>query len=243
MQTRSSSSAKHRPHSRFRGKVLPDRTVVVSGPRSSSSTKRRSFEYASKDFRLPRGWTAYEIPRKSSYIIDKYYVERKTGKRFRSFVSVERYLKESKNHTYVTPKDEKLTPSSHHHHDHSKDFSLPDGWITEHKPRRDARRVDKYYIEPGTGRKFHSLPSVERYLQEVGKSRVDSVSMVHPERLSLLLMNRKDEFTDPKPPKKIKWVLTGPSGNMFTANVSGSDVSGLVRQTWSEAFVSLIQDR
>lgn len=48
---------------------------------------------------------------------------------------------------------------------------------------------------------------------------------------------------DPNPPEKVKWVLTGPEGDMFSANVMGSDVSSSVKQTWSETFVSLIQDR
>lgn len=48
---------------------------------------------------------------------------------------------------------------------------------------------------------------------------------------------------DPNPPEKVKWVLTGPGGNMFSAHVSGSDVSSSVQQTWSEAFLSLIQER
>lgn len=48
---------------------------------------------------------------------------------------------------------------------------------------------------------------------------------------------------DENPPEKVKWVLNGPGGNMFSAHVSGSVVSSSVKQTWSEAFVSLIQDR
>ncbi|BBH04853.1 methyl-CPG-binding domain 7 protein, partial [Prunus dulcis] len=50
-------------------------------------------------------------------------------------------------------------------------FRLPDDWSVEEK-RRPLRntsspsRIDKYYIEPGTGLKFRSLPSVQRYLTE-----------------------------------------------------------------------------
>lgn len=63
-----------------------------------------------------------------------------------------------------------------------------------------------------------------------------------------LVMNLNDtrfqsEAIDPNQPKKVKWVLAGPGGNMFSAHVNGSDVSSSVRQTWSEAFVSLIRDR
>lgn len=49
-------------------------------------------------------------------------------------------------------------------------FRVPDDWFVELKLRGDSTtspgRVDKYYHEPGTGRKFRSLRAVERYLTE-----------------------------------------------------------------------------
>lgn len=138
----------------------------------------------------------------------QYYVERQTGKRFRSRVSVERYLKESGNST-----GQQLMLVQYHRSP-SKDFSLPDGWIVEKKPRSNSSRIDRVltplclwficdlclcfqnhvrdryfclqsYIEPGTGNKFRSIAAVERYLQAVGNGTVDSVSMVHSRRLSV----------------------------------------------------------
>ncbi|XP_024012173.1 methyl-CpG-binding domain-containing protein 7 isoform X2 [Eutrema salsugineum] len=235
-----------------RRKLFPGWTVVnrpgSSSPRSSNGsvdTNHRSVEYASKGFRLPRGWTVEEVPRKNAYHIDKYYTERKTGKRFRSLVSVERYLQESRNCT-----DQQLMVLQSHR-GLSKGFSLPEGWIVEEKPRRYSSHIDRSYIEPVTGKKFRSLPAVERYLRAVGSGRVDSASMVgsllHSEML-LLLANRngtgfQTEVLDPNPPGRVKWIFTGPGGNKFSAHVNGSDVSGSVKQTWSEAFVSLIHDR
>ncbi|CAL9244294.1 unnamed protein product [Arabidopsis halleri] len=220
------------------GSFFQERTRVYEGLRTKQKQDHRRVEYASKGFRLPRGWSVEEVPRKNSHYIDKYYVERKTGKRFRSLVSVERYLRESGNRI-----DQQLMLLQNRR-GHSKDFSLPDGWIVEEKPRKNSSHIDRSYIEPGTGNKFRSMAAVERYLQAVENSTVD---MVHSERLALL-MNRngtrfQNEVIDPNPPKKVKWVLTGPGGDKFTANVSGSDVSSLVKQTWSEAFVTLIQDR
>ncbi|KVI03590.1 methyl-CpG-binding domain-containing protein 7-like [Cynara cardunculus var. scolymus] len=46
----------------------------------------------------------------------------------------------------------------------SSPFSLPDGWLVHQVPRSDGIRVDKYYIEPATGRKFRSRNEVKRYL-------------------------------------------------------------------------------
>lgn len=124
----------------------------------------------------------------------QFYVERKTGKRFRSLVSVERYLKQSGNRT-----DQQQVVLLQHHPVPSKDFNLPDGWIVEEKPRRNSGRIDRvytilisvfvwlslvfllylnrygcclqFYTEPGTGKKFRSLPAVETYLN----GTVDSV--------------------------------------------------------------------
>ncbi|XP_010455539.1 PREDICTED: methyl-CpG-binding domain-containing protein 7-like [Camelina sativa] len=218
------------------GSVFQERTRVYE--RSITKQEHRNVEYASKGFRLPKGWSVEEVPRKNSHSIDKYYVERKTRKRFRSLVSVERYLKESGNHT-----DQQLMLVQYRRR--SKDFRLPDGWIIEEKPRKSSTQIDRSYIDPETGNKFRSMAAVERYLLAVGAA--DSVSMVQSNQLALAV-NRNDtrflkEVIDPNPPKKVKWVLTGPGGNMFTAKVSGSDVSSSVKQTWSEAFVSMIQDR
>lgn len=126
----------------------------------------------------------------------QFYVERKTGKRLRSLVSVERYLKQSGNR-----KDhhQQLVLLQQHHRVPSKDFNLPDGWIVEEKHRRNSCRIDRvhytthicvslvcllylnrycclcaqFYIEPGTGKKFRSLPAVETYLNGTADS-VDS---------------------------------------------------------------------
>ncbi|KAF8082730.1 hypothetical protein N665_0809s0032 [Sinapis alba] len=197
----------------------------------ADNSDHRSSVYASKGFHLPKGWTVEVSPRRNSSHIDKFYVERKTGKRLRSLVSVERYLKQSGDR-----KDQQqLVLLQQHHRVSSKDFNLPDGWIVEEKPRRNSCRIDRSYIEPGTGRKFRSLPAVETYLN----GTVDSV------KLSILSNSDGIGFEsvdiDLNPPEKVKWVLTGPGGNMFSAHVSGSDVSSSVQKAWSEAFVSLIQ--
>ncbi|CAN7140348.1 unnamed protein product, partial [Brassica rapa subsp. narinosa] len=214
-----------------------DRRLTLTGHFSNERTRvykesrtkqdRRRSEYASKGFRLPKGWIVEEFPRLNSYHIDKFYVERKTGYRFRSLVSVERYLKDPGKLA------DKQPMRLEYNRGRSRDFSLPDGWIVEGKPRSNSSQIDKTYIELGTGNKFRSLAAVERYLNGTD----DSVnSMVPSGRLSTVVV-------DENPPEKVKWVLNGPGGNMFSAHVSGSVVSSSVKQTWSEAFVSLIQDR
>ncbi|CAN7033128.1 unnamed protein product [Brassica oleracea var. botrytis] len=207
------------------GQFFNERTRLYEESRTKQD--RRRSEYASKGFRLPKGWIVEEFPRLNSYHIDKFYVERKTGYRFRSLVSVERYLKDPGKRA------DKKPMLIEYHRPRSKGFSLPDGWIVEGKPRSNSSHIDKTYIEPGTGNKFRSLAAVERYLNGTD----DSVnSMVPSGRLLTVVV-------DENPPEKVKWVLNGPGGNMFSAHVSGSVVSSSVKQTWSEAFVSLIQDR
>lgn len=49
---------------------------------------------ASPYFKLPDGWIVEKVPRKYDGTIDKYYYEPETGQKFRSLVSVERYLAE-----------------------------------------------------------------------------------------------------------------------------------------------------
>ncbi|PSR90035.1 Methyl-CpG-binding domain-containing protein, partial [Actinidia chinensis var. chinensis] len=46
-------------------------------------------------------------------------------------------------------------------------FKLPNGWYVKNVLRSDGSRIDKYYLEQGTGRKFRSLKEVERYLTGV----------------------------------------------------------------------------
>ncbi|CAH8335218.1 unnamed protein product [Eruca vesicaria subsp. sativa] len=133
------------------------------------------------------------------------------------------------------------------HRSASRDFVLPRGWTVEEKQRRNSSHIDKYYTEQKTGKRFRSLVSAKRYLNNTGNVTAASVSKVqHSEQVPGLMIWNGTGFdtvvTYPKPPEKVKWVFTGPEGYMFSAHVSGSDVSSSVKRTWSETFVSLIQD-
>ncbi|KAJ0229861.1 hypothetical protein HA466_0312860 [Hirschfeldia incana] len=112
---------------------------------------------------------------------------------------------------------------------------------------------------------FRSLVSVKTYLSNAGNGtaasvskqrrthvvkknhRSATVSKVHSKQVPRLSIWNGTRFEtvviDPQPPKTVKWVFNGPEGNKFSAHVNGSDVSTSVKQTWSETFVSLIQDR
>ncbi|KAI3788112.1 hypothetical protein L2E82_00777 [Cichorium intybus] len=65
----------------------------------------------------------------------------------------------------VTPISHSISPSnSSSITPFSSPSSIPDGWLVHQVPRSDGLRVDKYYIESETGRKFRSRREVKRYL-------------------------------------------------------------------------------
>ncbi|XAR60542.1 hypothetical protein NMG60_11033961 [Bertholletia excelsa] len=119
-------------------------------------------------------------------------------------------------------------------------FSLPDGWIVEEVPRRRDSTVDKYYYEPGTGRRFRSLVSVERYLAEEGdynaplsqlfklKNRVKNSGSVNKAKTST------SNFAEP--PAKINWVLADSGGSKWNPFLGESMVPAPVKQQWATKF-------
>ncbi|KAF4358660.1 hypothetical protein F8388_005600 [Cannabis sativa] len=153
--------------------VKPLRTLR---PCTDAHSDRRRFlfanTHASSSFRLPHDWLVQRKPRpKNPKQIDKYYIEPGTKRVFRSLVAVERYLRYGE--TDASPgkvlkesvnKCMQIIPF-----ESTSNFVLPDGWIIETKVRTSgatAGRIDRYYVEPGTGRQFRSPREVERHLKE-----------------------------------------------------------------------------
>ncbi|KAL9674065.1 hypothetical protein QQ045_030332 [Rhodiola kirilowii] len=63
------------------------------------------------------------------------------------------------------------TPEKKREPSRDSSFTLPGDWFVDQKTRTTGisrGTTDKYYHEPGTGHKFRSLVSVERYLMETG---------------------------------------------------------------------------
>ncbi|RXH84501.1 hypothetical protein DVH24_032785 [Malus domestica] len=92
------------------------------------------------------------------------------------------------------------------------------------KPQKKSGVIDKTYIEPGTGRRFHSLVVVERYLTEAN----EEVPLK-----ALMPTNKPSKLNIGMPPR-------GPGGNMW--NPVRNDFYGpdSVKQSWSESFKSSI---
>ncbi|KAF8053387.1 hypothetical protein N665_1422s0009 [Sinapis alba] len=187
--------------------------------------------------------------RRKGSVEDTCFNERGTGREISSLVSVQRHLvgEVDERRFSRSPKFYEKCRTEQDHRCASKDFLLPKGWTVEEIQRRNSSHIDKYYTEQKSGKRFRSLVSAERYLNSVGNGTVALVSEVHSEQVPLLSIWNGIGFEtvviDPNPPEKVKWVLRGPGGDMFSAHVSGLDVYSSVKQTWSETFVSLIQDR
>ncbi|KAL7173494.1 hypothetical protein ACSBR2_032872 [Camellia fascicularis] len=244
-------------------------------------------------FQLPEGWEVEKVRRPNGGQIDKYYYEPETGKKFRSLKAVERYLtgeeytqprKRLKLHNHVRRSGpRKMIVSGRMllrlEEDESNQrqlavvaptiaaatspFILPDGWIVEEVPRKCGGYTDKYYYEPGTGRQFRSLISVERYLAEVEDnaplSQVfelcqDNAPLSQVLKLCSRVKNSgarkkisrnkvKISTSDSdKPPAKINWVLADHGGCTWSPFTGESMVPEPVKQQWANRFTLSIND-
>ncbi|XP_065866468.1 uncharacterized protein [Euphorbia lathyris] len=232
-------------------------------------------------FRLPSGWDVEEKPRNNinyAGTVDKTYIEPRMAKRFRSLISVERHIAEGKLHAatpkphqlYLTDEKQRTTmagASSLEDHSmailpcnfrRSPSFRMPSRWDVEEKPPNNisyAGTVDRTYIEPGTGKRFRSLISVERHTGE-GSRRAAT-----PKPHQLYLTDGKQHTTmakastpgdhspsssfgcekastirPRKPPANVKWVLS-PVGSIWKPFINDSLVPESLKRKWSQAFV------
>ncbi|KAG8663056.1 hypothetical protein MANES_01G173632v8 [Manihot esculenta] len=124
---------------------------------------------------------------------------------------------------------------------------LPPGWLVEDRVRTSgatAGTVDKYYIEPVTGRKFRSKKEVQYYL-ETGtlkkKKRVteNSEDDVNPpegtgshKKASKNAKRPEIKFDYLNVPDRIEWVLTDANGDVWTPFVGGKKVAEYEKQNW-----------
>uniref|UniRef100_A0A5B7BSW6 Putative methyl-CpG-binding domain-containing protein 7 isoform X2 n=1 Tax=Davidia involucrata TaxID=16924 RepID=A0A5B7BSW6_DAVIN len=135
-------------------------------------------------------------------------------------------------------------------------FRLPDGWIVEAIPRRGTTRrrrsnTDKYYYEPGTGRKFRSLISVERYLAEINENTPLSEAFKLANHLRKSGWQKKNisrqkpktlTFDSADPPIKVNWVLADPGGDTWSPFMGELMVPDSVKQEWTKRFIFSISD-
>ncbi|KAH9701110.1 methyl-CpG-binding domain-containing protein 7 [Citrus sinensis] len=169
----------------------PSNLQIAGGEMQESSREMewqlvdRNSTFSKSSFKLPRGWSVEERPRTHSPTrpdrIDKYYYEPRTGRQFRSLLSIQKYLTgeedtvSPKRVNYGNVQNMQIVPCATKS---AASFGLPDNWIVQEIPRKNinyAGTIDRffllssilqYYIEPGTGFRFRSRLAAERYLQE-----------------------------------------------------------------------------
>ncbi|XP_062084885.1 methyl-CpG-binding domain-containing protein 7 [Humulus lupulus] len=181
-------------------KVKPLQTLPACTDAHSDHRLISTSTSVSTQFTLPHDWLVQHKPRPSRPSqIDKYYIEPGTGNVFRSLVAVERYLRDGETHAspdkVLKESGNKCTQIILLNTKSSSKFTLPDDWIigiNERKKGATAGRIDKYYVEPGTGRQFRSLRDVERHLKETNMVTAP-VKIQH----SLLITERPPNFVLP----------------------------------------------
>nr|GLL31013.1 methyl-CpG-binding domain-containing protein 7-like [Ipomoea trifida] len=140
----------------------------------------------------------------------------------------------------------------------NRHYELPDGWIVEEVPRKFGNSKDKYYYEPGTGRKFRSRAEVERHLtelsehislsealEELNENRpLSKMFKLHHPTTNSASQKRKTSREDSvlRPPSKVNWVLASPKGDEWNPFIGDTLVSDSVKQEWSNRFTSLMNN-
>ncbi|KAK6234861.1 Methyl-CpG DNA binding - like 9 [Theobroma cacao] len=132
---------------------------------------------------------------------------------------------------------------------------LPAGWLVEDRVRTSgatAGTVDKYYVDPSSGRKFRSKKEV-LYFIETGitpTKRKKGMETSGTEEVSTGISadtkQRKSEkktkplnFDFTNVPEKVDWLLTNASVDSWTPFLGDEQVPESTRQDWAAAFTFL----
>ncbi|EOY34137.1 Methyl binding domain-like protein [Theobroma cacao] len=152
---------------------LPRGWVVEQRPRVNSAARPGRVDwvaYSSSSFSFTQNFENFP-----SYFL-QYYCEAGSGRQFRSLTAAQEYLCGDMEYTRRPPRVKPGNENSQivpHVFRSASPFMLRHDWIFEEKPRTNVRYagvIDRYYIEPGTGQRFRSMRSVERYLSEMEAS-------------------------------------------------------------------------
>ncbi|GMI81782.1 methyl-CPG-binding domain 6 [Hibiscus trionum] len=136
---------------------------------------------------------------------------------------------------------------------------LPAGWLIEDRVRSSgatAGLVDKYYVDPSSGRKFRSKKEVLHYL-ETGmpppKKKKGAETSGSEDVGTGNSGGNKKKKPDKKPkplnfdfinvPRKVDWLLTNASEDRWTPFLGDDQVAKPTRQDWAAAFASLIASK
>ncbi|CAH9130317.1 unnamed protein product [Cuscuta epithymum] len=245
---------------------VSDRQLVSVTPPASSLVTNTGFS-------LPAGWRVEEVFRSDRSKFDRYYFEPDTGKKFRSLKDVERHLNgEEVKRIYISgnrpesssprkmivhsgkvlnmdeeehnPNHWAIVPSGSAETPEAPPCQLPDGWVVEEVPRQNENLTDKYYYEPGTGRKFRSMVSVQKHLSELTNENrpLSKMFKVNHNMTTASKPSREEESSFGEPPLKVKWVLGNRKGDVWNAFIDDKPVSDSVKEEWRKRFLSSMEN-
>ncbi|KAL4341305.1 hypothetical protein GQ457_08G001160 [Hibiscus cannabinus] len=136
---------------------------------------------------------------------------------------------------------------------------LPPGWLIEDRVRSSgatAGLVDKYYVEPSSGRKFRSKKEVLYFLENgsAPPKRKKGSEASSSEGLSTgNSPGNKQKKSDKKPkplnfdfvnvPEKVDWLLIDACADYWTAILGNEPVPESTIQDWAYAFSSLLASK
>ncbi|XVE79576.1 hypothetical protein DITRI_Ditri14bG0069900 [Diplodiscus trichospermus] len=132
---------------------------------------------------------------------------------------------------------------------------LPAGWLVEDRVRTSgatAGMVDKYYVDPSSGRKFRSKKEVLYFLENgmpQPKRKKGTETPGSEEASTRISSGNKQKKSDKKPkplnfdfsnvPEKVSWLLTNASADSWTPFTGEDQVPESTQQDWAAAFTFL----
>ncbi|XP_061372549.1 methyl-CpG-binding domain-containing protein 7-like [Gastrolobium bilobum] len=204
---------------------------------------------SSSPFKLPDDWIVEAKPRHSNpYHVDRYYYEPGTGRRFRSLVSVQRYLTQE-TRDYVTTERKKSENENTTYIDSGTRFrslSAVEEYLTGENACADTFES---VVKSGTAKQSArgGVKSCQRPVKKHSSvAKEDKITLKSkksdsPKKMNSRKDNRASMHNLSEPPTKVSWVLSGPGG-FWSPFVDDSMVPESEKLKWSEAFVLSIND-
>ncbi|XP_031099335.1 methyl-CpG-binding domain-containing protein 5-like [Ipomoea triloba] len=124
---------------------------------------------------------------------------------------------------------------------------LPENWKMELRVRNSgatAGSIDRYYIDPVSGKKFRSSKEVLHYLETGTKRKPsDSPGGSQKQKKSSPMPKKAPPFyfDFENPPQSVSWVQTNAPGDAWTPYSCHGMVPECIRNEWSTVFSSVTQ--
>ncbi|CAL5200194.1 unnamed protein product [Lathyrus oleraceus] len=216
----------------------------MSSPKTNSREKDLQIVVRSPPFDLPDGWLVEQHRRRSpnpDHVerVDKYYIEPNTGQKFRSLVSVQRYLNEetkdylptermisqNKNTTRIKFKTkQKFRPARDFEGGGLAVKDFEGGGLTGENA---CRPTPKIIFKCGSGKP--SAPMTQKPIQSLSEK-------THSKKKTKSGKEGRGSIHNlTRPPTKVSWVLSGPGG-FWNPFLDDSVVPASKKAKWSKAF-------